>query len=76
MPFVTGLLEGLKAVQCTFSRGAADGEFHGKCRNAENGEKQKIQKNEQTAAVFTGDIGETPDVADADRTPGADEDES
>ena len=56
--------------------GAADGELHDHDGQTQNDEEDEIHQDEGRAAVFTGDVGEAPHVAQADGAAGRDEDEA
>ena len=59
-----------------FFAGASDGKLHRQNRNAHDQQADQIDQHEQTAAIQTGDIRETPDIADADGAACAYEQES
>ena len=55
---------------------AAGGELHHQDRQAEDEKKHQVHKDERAAAVLAGDIGEAPDVAQADGAACAYQDEA
>jgi len=55
---------------------ASDSDFGSEKRETEGYNKNKINKQEHTAAVFCGKIGETPDVAKTDSAAGCGKNES
>ena len=57
----------------TFAAGASDGQFHSQNRDGQDNQKDQVEKHEYAAAVVSGDIRKTPDVADADGTAGSDQ---
>ena len=55
---------------------AADGVFHGENGDAEQHKTCKVDEDEESAAVLACDVGETPDVSDADGAPRREQDEA
>ena len=74
-PFASGLQLPIH-FQGAFLSGPAHGKFHGQHRNAQRQKKQKIDQHKRTAAVLPGHPWEFPDVADADGTACAEEEEA
>ena len=56
--------------------GASGGELHEENRQADQRERDEVKYDEPTAAVLPGDVGETPDVAEANRAPSGQENEA
>ena len=56
--------------------GASGGELHEENRQADQRERDEVKYDEPTAAVLPGDVGEAPDVAEANRAPGGQENEA
>ena len=59
-----------------FAGSAADRDVAGQQREAEGESQDKIDQNEEAAAVFGCQVGEAPEVADADRAAGGCHDEA
>ncbi len=76
MPPRAGGFEHVEAARDALPARAADGEFHDQQRKAEHHEEQDVDEHECRAAVLPCDIGEAPDVAQADGAACADEDEA
>ena len=76
MPLMTGLLQLLVHTDGAGLCGTADGKLHG--HNGQTQEKQTndIQQHKSTAAVLAGHPGKFPDIAAADCTSCAQQDES
>ena len=74
VPFGALRFEDVIGAGGTSLRAAADGELGGQDRDAEDDEEQKVDEHEDGAAVLPADVRELPDVADADRAAGRDED--
>ena len=55
--------------------GAAHGQLHGHNRDAHDDQADEIKQHKVSAAVLAGDIGEAPDIADADGAAGTDQQE-
>ena len=66
MPLGAGLFQGLVGQHGALASGAAHCQFHGQHGDAHGQQTDQIEQHKITAAVFTGDVRETPDVADAD----------
>ena len=56
-------------------RGASHGKFHDEHGKAHKNQEKQIDHKKNSAAIFTGDVGETPYVAKADGTTGGKEQE-
>ena len=57
-------------------RAAAHRELHDQDGKSQHHEEQQVHDEEGRAAVLAGDVGEAPDVAEADGAAGRDEDEA
>ena len=55
--------------------GATYGKLHNHNGKSEDDEEHQIQEHECSSAVFAGDVGEAPYIADADGAASGDEDE-
>ena len=76
VPLAAGFFQGLVSSNSALAAGAAYGQLHGQDRHAHDEQKQQVNQNEQTAAVLSGDVGKFPNVADANGTSGADQNEA
>ena len=66
----------MKCCAHVFAGRAAHGKFHDQQRESKGDKEQNIDDDEKSAAVFTGNIGESPDVAQTDGTAGGKKKES
>ena len=66
---------GLPIMTMEFAAGAAHGQLHGHNRDAHDDQADEIKQHKVSTAVLAGDIGETPDIADADGAAGTDQQE-
>ena len=73
MPLLSRLFQRFVCLNGTFPAGAPHGKLHRHDRNTHDDKADEIEQNEVPAAVLTGDIGEAPDIADADGAAGADQ---
>ena len=76
MPFGARRLKHIVAACDALLAGAPRGKLHHEDWQAENGKKHQVQQDERAAAVLARDIGEAPDVAQADGTARAYQDEA
>ena len=58
--------EHIERLRAAFLAGTAHGELHHHDGQAQNDQEDQIEQHERAAAVFAGDIGETPHVSKAD----------
>ena len=75
VPLLARLFEGLVGLYGAFAAGAAHGQLHGHNRDAHDDQADEIKQHKVSAAVLAGDIGEAPDIADADGAAGTDQQE-
>ena len=75
VPLLARLFEGLVGLYGAFAAGAAHGQLHGHNRDAHDDQADEVEQDEVPAAVLAGDIGEAPDIADADGAAGTDQQE-
>ena len=73
MPFGARRLQHAEADRAAFAGRPAHGELHGHDGQAQHDQEKQVNKHERRAAVLSGNIGEAPYVADADGTPGRNE---
>ena len=71
MPFAPGGFKSFVAENGALPARAADGQLHRHYGNTHNDEEQQIKEDKIAAAVLSGEIGELPDVSDADGASGA-----
>ena len=64
------------ALHRAFAAGPAHRQLHGEHRHPHNHQEQQVEQHEHAAAVFPGDIGEFPHVANADGASGAHQQET
>ena len=76
MPFGTLGLKRVVAAGNALLAGATGGELHYQDRQAKDEKEHQVHEDERTAAVLTRDIGETPDIAQADGAACAHQDEA
>ena len=76
VPLSTLGLERVVAAGDALLAGAAGGELHHQNRQAEDEKEHQVHEDERAATVLTGDIGEAPDVAQADGAACAHQDEA
>ena len=76
VPFGALGLERVVAAGDALLAGATGGELHHQDRQAEDEKEHQVHKDERAATVLTGDIGEAPDVAQADGAACAHQDEA
>ena len=73
VPLLSGLFQLAVGQHGAFASCAADGQLHRQNRHAHDQQADQIQEDKESAAVFAGDIGKAPDIADADGAARADE---
>ena len=71
VPFAPGGFKSFVAENGALPARAADGQLHRHHGNTHNDEEQQIKEDKIPAAVLSGEIGELPDVSDADGASGA-----
>ena len=76
MPLALRLFKRLVAADRTLTACASDGKLHRKHRYSHYQKEQQIEEHEHSAAVLTGNVGELPDVSDADSASRAYQDKS
>ena len=74
VPFGSLRFEDVIGAGGTSLRAAADRKLGGQDGDAEDDQEQKVDEHEDGAAVLPADVRELPDVADADRAAGRDQD--
>ena len=56
--------------------GTTHGKLHGHNRQTQQNQESQIDQHENSAAILSGDVGEFPNIADADGTAGTEENEA